>query len=94
MQNKFTPKDQNQPVIRDDSILHNNMSLFNNLKHEHISPDIVSHHHHYDTEPQPPPQQSYENGEIDNMLNMNMFESENVHKANNEWNWLDFDPVQ
>ena len=94
VQNKFTPKDQNQPVIRDDSILHNNMSLFNNLKNEHISPDIVSHHHHYDTEPQPPPQQSYENGEIDNMLNMNMFESENVHKANNEWNWLDFDPVQ
>ncbi|RLV87060.1 GATA factor SREP [Meyerozyma sp. JA9] len=94
VQNKYTPKEQTRPTIRDDSISHNNMSLFNNLKHEHISPDIVSHHHHYDTGSQPLPQQTYEgSGDIDNMLNMNMFEPENGHK-NNEWNWLDFDPVQ
>lgn len=78
--------------LQDNSILHNNTNLFNNLKHEHINPDIVSHHHHYDIDPpQPPP--AFE-GNVDEMLNMDIFDEPESKPLENEFNWLDFDPIQ
>lgn len=75
------------PGARDDSILHSNMTLFNTLKHDHVAPDVVLHHHHYDGATAGT---SSDTG-IDAILNISMLEEP---AKNNEWNWLDFDPVQ